>query len=112
MHSLNPNLRFDRFPLFAAFLTNPEGEFDWLGLIGALLMALVAAGGIVGLVRDWRRGQIVFGYYPTYGDPVEINVERKRRPFRFWLVFAFYCLGVLLFVTLCVGMCTGFLRRL
>lgn len=98
--------------MFAALLTNPEGEFDWPGLIMALLSALVAAGGVVGLARDCRRGLAMFGYYPTYGDPVEINVERKRSPFRFWLVIACDCIGVLLGATLCVGICTGFIRRL
>jgi hypothetical protein len=97
--------------MIAAFLKNADGEFDYPVLMLGSFFAFCCWGVAWELRRAWKTGRIFCCFTFEYADPVEFYVQRETNPFKFWLVFALYCLGILLIGLLCFAFCFGLLRK-
>ena len=97
--------------MIAAFLKNVDGDFNYPAAMFSLFLLFCIAGMFLGLYKAFRTGKILFSWTPRTAKTIEFYVKREKNRAGFWLVFALYCLGILLFISLIIVMCFGLLRQ-
>jgi hypothetical protein len=94
--------------MIAALFRTPEDTFDYPVLAVFLYMYIMAAFGIVGLWRGYKRGRVLFAGLEGRKD---VYVYRDENPRGFWLLITVYAVGALLAIVVATACALGVFRK-
>ena len=97
--------------IFAAFLRNPDGTFDYASLLGSLAFAFLAYGGISLLCKAIKTGRILFGGGGAYSSTYRRYFYRDKNPMAFWFVFVLYCVKIPVIALCIIAFCFGWFHN-
>jgi hypothetical protein len=96
-----------RSTMIAAFLKTDDGDFNYPALLFSLLFLFLIGLNIIQLRKALKSDCI----WLVSGHGAHKKFEKGKNPAGFWITFAMYCLGILLFVSIIVVVCFGLLRK-
>jgi hypothetical protein len=97
--------------MIATFLKDDDGDFNYPAGMMSLFLLFCISGMVIGLIRAFKAGRILFAWGSTFGGSVRFYVERQKNPTGFWAVATLYGLAMMLLFTLIIVICFGFLRK-
>jgi len=95
--------------MIAAFLKKVDGGFDYFAVIVSLFVVFVISWTIWKLCRTPKKGFIEFGNRGS--GSIFFHFERQKQPLGYWLLFAFYCFTIPVYIYLIYAVCFGLLRK-
>jgi len=95
--------------MIAAFLKKVDGGFDYFAVIVSLFLAFAISWTLLKLCRAPQRGFLELGNRGS--GSIYFRCEREKQPLGYWLLFAFYCLTIPLYIYFIYAVCFGLFRR-